>query len=105
MVQDLMFLSPDMLDIVTDTEGIMQFVYPDHILQDSTSCLTHAILESTNQQVDQYNVVIFQCIHGTQHVYLTVDTLKETNNAGLIITRVLWTMLHAKLLLAFPVKV
>ena len=47
----------------------MQFIYPDHILQDSTSCLTHDIL---------------QRIHGTQWVYLAVDTLKEANNAGLI---------------------
>jgi hypothetical protein len=68
-------VSLDMLDIVTDTEDIMQFVYPDHMLQDSTSCLTHAILAPTNWQVDQYNDVILWHIHGTQYVYLAADTL------------------------------
>ena len=75
-------VSLDKLDIVTDAEEIMQFIYPDHIVQDSTSCLTCATLAPTNQQVDQYNDVILQHIHGTQHVYLAVDTLKEANNAG-----------------------
>jgi hypothetical protein len=30
-------VSLDMFDIVTDAEDIMQFVYPDHVLQKSTS--------------------------------------------------------------------
>jgi hypothetical protein len=74
----------DMLSIVTDSEDIMQFVYPDHILQDSASCLNRAILAPTNQQVDHYNNIILQCIPGTQRVYLAADSLKEVDNAGLI---------------------
>jgi ATP-dependent DNA helicase PIF1 len=77
-------VSLDMLDIVTDAEDIMQFVYPDHVLQNSASCLSRAILAPTNQQVDHYNDVILQRVHGTQHVYLAADTLKEANSAGLI---------------------
>ena len=77
-------VSLDMLDIVTDAEDIMQFVYPDHVLQNSTSCLSRAILAPTNQQVDHYNDVILQCVHGTQYVYLAADSLKEANNAGLV---------------------
>ena len=77
-------VSLNMLDIVTDAEDIMQFVYPDHILQNSTSCLSQAILAPTNQQVDHYNDVILQRVYGTQHAYLAADSLKEANNAGLI---------------------
>jgi len=77
-------VSLDMLSIVTDSEDIMQFVYPDHILQDSASCLSRAILAPTNQQVDHYNNIILQRIHGTQRVYLAADSLKEVDNAGLV---------------------
>jgi hypothetical protein len=77
-------VSLDMLSIVTDSEDIMQFVYPDHILQDSASCLSRAILAPTNQQVDHYNNIILQRVHGTQRVYLAADSLKEVDNAGLV---------------------
>jgi hypothetical protein len=77
-------VSLDMLDIFSDAEDIMQFVYPDHVLQDTTSCLGRAILAPTNQQVDHYNNVILRRVHGTQRVYLAADSLKEANNAGLI---------------------
>ena len=46
-------------------EDIMQFVYLDHILENPTSCLSHAILAPINQQVNHYNDVILQCVHGT----------------------------------------
>jgi hypothetical protein len=77
-------VSLNMLDTVTDVEDIIQFVYPNHILQDSTSCLSHAILALTNQQVDHYNNMILQHIHRTQWVYLATDSLKEVDNAGLV---------------------
>ena len=77
-------VSLDMLDIVTDAEDIIQFVYPEDILQHSSSCLSRAILAPTNQQVDHYNNTILQHIHGTPHTYLTADSLKEVDNAGLI---------------------
>jgi hypothetical protein len=56
----------------------------DIVLQNPSSCLSHAILAPTNQQVDHYNDVILQCVHCNQHVYLAADTLKEANNTGLI---------------------
>ena len=37
-------VSLDMLDIVTNAEDVIQFVYPENILQHSSSCLSHAIL-------------------------------------------------------------
>jgi hypothetical protein len=77
-------VSLDMLSIVTNLEDIIQFVYPEHILQDSASCLSSVILSPTNQQVDHYNNIILQRIHGTQRVYLAVDSLKEVDNAGLV---------------------
>jgi hypothetical protein len=77
-------VSLDMLAIVTDTEDVIEFVYPDRILQDTTSCLSRAILAPTNQQVDHYNNIILQRVHGTQRVYLAADSLKEVDNAGLI---------------------
>ena len=77
-------VSFDMLDIVTGAEDVIQFVYPEDILQHSPSCLSHAILAPTNQQVDHYNNTILQCVHGTPHTYLAADALKEVDNAGLI---------------------
>ena len=38
----------------------------------------------TNQQVDHYNNIILQRVHGTQRVYLAADSLKEVDNAGLV---------------------
>ena len=63
-------VSLDMLDIVTDAEDVIQFVYPEDILQHSASCLSHAILAPTNQQVDHYNNTILQHVHGIPHTYL-----------------------------------
>jgi hypothetical protein len=77
-------VSLDMLDIVTDAEDIIQFVYPENILQHSSSCLGRAILAPTNQQVDHYNNTILLRVHGTPHTYLAADSLKEVDNAGLI---------------------
>ena len=77
-------VSLDMLDIVTDQEDVIEFVYSNYILQDSASCLSHAILAPTNIQVDHHNDIILQRVQGTQHIYLAADTLKEVNNAGLI---------------------
>ena len=73
-----------MLNIVTNPEDIIQFVYADNVLQNSACCLSRAILAPTNLQVDQYNDVILQRVHGTQRTYLAADTLKEVDNAGLI---------------------
>jgi ATP-dependent DNA helicase PIF1 len=77
-------VSLDMLDIVTDAQDVIQFVYPEDILQHSASCLSRAILAPTNQQVDHYNNTILQHVHGIPHTYLATDSLKEVDNAGLI---------------------
>ena len=77
-------VSLDMLDIINDVEDVIDFVYPNHILQDSVLCLNRAILAPTNLQVDQYNDIILQRVHGAHRICLAADSLKEVNNAGLI---------------------
>jgi ATP-dependent DNA helicase PIF1 len=56
----------DMLKHVSDSEDIINFVYPPHILQHPRLCLKHSILAPTNRQVDEYNDTILNRVEGDQ---------------------------------------
>lgn len=73
------------LQIINDTESILQFVFPSHILQQLISCLRRSILTPTNEQIDSYNHILIDHIDGTQRTYRTADSLKEINTASLIL--------------------
>ena len=73
-----------MLDIVTDPEDLMSFVYPMEILQDSVECLKHSILCPTNIQVDFYNDTLLKRVDGVERTYHAADSLKEVDNASLV---------------------
>jgi ATP-dependent DNA helicase PIF1 len=76
-------VSLDMLDITYDITDLIQFVFPNDILQDPMACLKRAILAPTHKQVDEYNNTILDSVHGTSRTYLAADSIKEAENAGL----------------------
>ena len=53
-------VSLDLLQHVADEESLCGFVFPQHILNDVTSCVTRCIIAPTNVQVDCYNAVILE---------------------------------------------
>ena len=73
-----------MLDIVTNPEDLMSFVYPMEILQDSVKCLKCSILCPTNIQVDFYNNTLLKRIDRVECTYHAADSLKEVDEAGLV---------------------
>lgn len=73
-----------MLDIVTDPEDLMAFVYPPEVLRDSVKCLKRSILCPTNIQVDFYNDTLLKRVEGVERTYHAADSLKEVDEAGLV---------------------
>lgn len=67
-----------MLERVSRQEDLIQFVYPEDVLQDPVACLKRAILAPTNEQVCGYNRKILSRIEGVQRTYIAVDALKDT---------------------------
>jgi hypothetical protein len=76
---------PNMLDIVTGAEDLINFVYPQDILSNIVGCLKRAIFTPTNIQVDTYNETILKWVAGTERTYLAADKLKEVEDAGLTV--------------------
>jgi len=72
------------LQLTTDPEELIDFVYPPSILTNITACMTRSILAPTNLQVDYYNDIILNRLHGDQHTYLAADSLQEINTAGIV---------------------
>ncbi len=58
------------LDIVTEPDDLIDFVYPLQVLSDSTACLKRAILAPTNMQVDHYNNIILNRLDGAERLYM-----------------------------------
>ena len=73
----------DMLSITTDKEEIINFVFPASVLLDPSTCLTRGILAPTNKQVDEYNSIILDRVHGQTKLYYASDSLKEASDIGL----------------------
>ena len=73
-----------MLDIVTNPEDLMSFVYPMEILQDSIKCLKHSILCPANIQVNFYNDTLLKRVDGVECTYHAADSLKKVDEAGVM---------------------
>lgn len=71
-----------MQNICTD-EDLINFVFPQHVLQHASQCLRRSILCPTNMQVDVYNSKLLHCINGVQRTYHAADSLKEADDVGL----------------------
>ncbi|EJD34519.1 helicase [Auricularia subglabra TFB-10046 SS5] len=66
----------------TENEMI-DFVYPQEIINDPKACLKRSILCPTNRQIDQYNAQILDRVHGIARTYLSADKIKEEDEAGM----------------------
>jgi|SRR3984957_11722431 len=74
----------DFLNIVHDPQQLVDFVYPDEMLQNPMACLKRAILAPTNRQVNHYNKAILDRLPGESRTYLAADSLKEASEVGLV---------------------
>ena len=54
----------DFLDLTTDTDQLLEFVYPDTVLHHPPAYLHCSILAPTNKQVTQYNDALLERIPG-----------------------------------------
>lgn len=72
------YVELSMLERVGRQEDLIQFVYPEDVLQDPVACLKRAILAPTNEQVHGYNRKILSRIEGVQRTYIAADALKDT---------------------------
>ena len=73
-----------MLLHTTESEEIIDFVYPDTVLHNPAACLQRAILAPTNKQVDEYNSILLCHVHSNCRQYHAADSLKEASDIGLI---------------------
>ncbi len=73
----------DLLDHVHDSRQLIDFVYPQSVIEQPDACLCRAILAPTNVQIDRYNDCIINAVPGPLHTYYAADSLKEATEAGL----------------------
>lgn len=73
---------PYLQNVFTE-EDLINFVFPQHVLQQASQCLKHSILCPTNMQVNVYNSKLLHCINGVQRTYHAADSLKEADDVGL----------------------
>jgi PIF1-like helicase len=66
-----------MLKHVRTYQALIDFVFPQNVVSNPTSCLTHIVLASTHEQVDKINDSIYQTLPGDSTCYYAADTLEE----------------------------
>lgn len=71
------------LQFMNTEEDLINFVFPQDVLQQPFQCFKHSILCPTNKQVNAYNSKLLCCINGVQWTYHAADTLKEANDMDL----------------------
>nr|GAT43072.1 ATP-dependent DNA helicase [Mycena chlorophos] len=69
-------VSLDLLQRTSSAESLLEFVYPEEVLNDPLACLSRAILAPTNRQVE------LKAIDGDVNVYLSADTFREGDDVG-----------------------
>lgn len=72
-----------MLDVTTVAEGLIEFMFPDDILQQPPRAVKRAILAPTNDQVEDYNNIVLDTVQGLSKTYTAFDSIKEATDAGL----------------------
>ncbi|EJD45353.1 helicase [Auricularia subglabra TFB-10046 SS5] len=73
----------DLLDHVYTDNAVIDFVYPQAVIDDPTACLKRSILCPTNRQIDHYNALLLSRVKGTARTYLAADKIKEDDAAGM----------------------
>ena len=77
-------ISLDILSRTTEKESLINFVFPDSVLLNPSACVARGILAPTNKQVDDYNAIILERVHGEYKQYLAADSIKEATETGLL---------------------
>lgn len=77
-------VSLDMLERARDSEDLLGFVYPPHIISDPIACLSRAILAPTNRQVDTFNDAVLDRIDGISATYFAADSFREGEDVGIV---------------------
>ena len=62
-------------------EDLIQFAFPDQILNYPKMCVGRAILAPTNAQINDYNSKILTKIVGRSQTFIVSDSLKEVKEA------------------------
>ena len=63
---------------------LIDFVFPQHILDDPLCCVKRSILCPTNRQVESYNADILNRVNGMCRQYLSADSIREASDNGII---------------------
>ena len=71
------------LSSTTQKEDIISFVVPPDVLLDLLACLPHGILIPTNKQVNEYNSILLERVHGQYRQYFAANSLKEASKSRL----------------------
>lgn len=65
------------INVVYTPGELIDFVFPEIILQDPETSVKRSILAPTNQQVDDYNSIIINRMPGPSKTYLAANRIKE----------------------------
>ena len=71
----------NMLKNCSSMEDLVQFAFPDQILNYPEMCFGRAILAPTNAQINDYNSKILTKIVGRSQTFIVSDSLKEVKEA------------------------
>lgn len=72
-----------LLQAVESDEELIDFVFPQDILDSPYRCCRRSILAPTNKQIDAYNHTVIARVRGQERTYFASDSLKEADDAGL----------------------
>lgn len=71
------------LEHVQCAEDLIAFVYPADVLADPLQCARFSLLAPTHHQIEYYNRIVLAQIHGDANSFVSTDSLKEADEAGL----------------------
>ena len=77
-------VSLSFLKTCTTMNQLIEFAFPDDILNFPEMCFSRAILAQTNVQINAYNEVIVNKLPGPSRFYLASDSLKEVEDTDLL---------------------
>ena len=83
----------DFLSTTTEKKDMIDFVFPPAVLRDPEACLARGILASTNEQVEEYNGILLDRVHGESRRCFAADRLKDASESPLT-TAVLDVVAH-----------
>lgn len=72
------------LNVVNSQEEIIEWVFPNTILENVDDCVECCILAPTNLQVQAYNDAVLNRVNGEERTCVAADCLKEADEAGMI---------------------